>query len=62
MVGRKDRNDSRHGLDRIQGVEGRHDQVTGLSSGQRRLDRFKVPDFTDENHIRVLPESHTQCG
>ena len=55
LLGGKDVDDS---VDRLRGVDRmqcREDEVAGLGSGDRKLDRFQVAHFTDEDDVGVLP-------
>ena len=51
LVGRVHREDARHRLLGVRGVDGREDHVAGVGRGERDLDRLQVADFAHEHHV-----------
>src|SRR5690606_29461885 len=43
-----------HGLQGIDGVQGGKHQVPSFGGGNRKVDRFKIAHFADQNHVWVL--------
>ena len=62
LVRREHRDDSVDGLGRVERVQRREHEVAGLGGDERRLDRFHVAHFADENDVRVLAQRAAQAG
>ena len=60
LVRREERNDAADGLGGIDGVHGAQDQVAGVGGRQRDLHGLGIPDLTDEDHVRILPQNMLQ--
>ena len=62
LVRREHRDDSVDRLGRVERVQRRQHEVAGLGGDERRLDRFHVAHFADQNHVRVLAQRAAQAG
>ncbi len=62
LLGRKDVDDTIHGLRGVRGVQRAEDQMTGAGRDQRQLDRLKVTQLADEDYVRILAQRSTEGG
>ena len=60
LVRREHRDDAVDGFGRVERVQRREHQVAGLGGVQRRLDRFHVAHFADEDDVGVLAQGAAQ--
>ena len=60
LVRREHRDDAVDRLGRVERVQRREDEVAGLGGVQRRLDRFEVAHFADEDDVGVLAQGGAQ--
>ena len=60
LVQREEVDDAVDRFGRVQGVQGREDQVAGFRRGQAGLDRLLVSHLSDQDHVRVLTQDAAQ--
>ena len=60
LVRREHGDDAVDGLGGVERVQRREDQVAGLGGEQRRLNRFEVAHFADQDDVRVLTQRAAQ--
>jgi hypothetical protein len=56
LMGWERADDAVDGFGRIDRVQRAEHEVARLGGGDRRLDGFRIPHFTDEDHVGILAE------
>ena len=60
LVGRKHRQHTHHGALRVRCVQRRKEQMPRLRRLHGGVDRLRVAHFSNENHVRILPQRGAQ--